>query len=189
MAVTLQQQVSAATRSQIEGQLAAWTALNNALLEGVAKLAELNMQTVRESIDGSAALSRELFDSPNPQDFLAAATEQFQPNIERLTKYSRHVAEIANDVRADIGKVVQDEIAGANRQTAFAMKDFFGRTPSGSGPLADWMKNALDAANAGYEQLIGTTMQMTKAFGENLQTDASGFTSTGAQASAKARKK
>jgi phasin family protein len=168
MAATLQQQVSAATRSQIENQLAAWTALNNTLLEGVARLADLNMQAVRESIDESAALSRELAETKNPQDLLAVAAEQMQPRLERLANYGRHVADIANDVRTGFGKVMQEEMSGVNQHTSFAMNDMFRQAPVVGGPFGEWMKTAMDAANAGYEQLLGTTMQMTKTMEDNI---------------------
>jgi phasin family protein len=169
MAATIQQQVSAATRSQIEGQLAAWTALNNTLLEGVTRLADLNMHALREAMDQSAALSRELVDTKNPQDLLAVAAEQVQPRLERLATYGRNVADIANDVRTGFGKVVQEEMSGVNRQTSMAMNDMFQQTPVVGGPFGEWMKTAMDAANAGYEQLLGTTMQMTKAMEDNIK--------------------
>lgn len=189
MHATLQQQVSNATRSQIEGQLAAWTALHNTLLEGVAKLADLNMQAVRESIDGSATLSRDLFKSANPQEFFATATEQFQPNIERLATYGHHTMDIANGIGAGIGRVVQEEIASVNQQPASTMKDLFGPTPVGAASLADWMRTAFDAANAGYEQLIGTTTQMTKAMEENVSMTPPVTMRPSSQSNGSARKK
>jgi phasin family protein len=168
MAATIQHQISA-VRSQFEGQLAAWTALNHMWLDGVAKLTDLNVQAVRESTDDSAALSRELMGSASPQEALSVAAEQIQPNIERLTAYGRQVLNIANNMRNEFGSVVQDEISGTTRHATSEMQGVLERSSViSAGPFGEWMKAALDAANAGYEQIMGTTVQMSRTIEENL---------------------
>lgn len=163
MTITWQQQLSAASRSQIESQLSAWSALSAVFLEGVARLSNLNMQALHEAADESAAWSRRLVDTRNPQEYLAVAAEQTQRQVERLASYRQHVTHIASDVRVGFGKVVQEEFVGMNRQTSAAMSGLFGQTAEGAGPFGEWLKVARDAAGAGVEQLVGAVAQMNAA--------------------------
>jgi phasin family protein len=126
------------------------------------------MQAARDMLDDQTALSREFVDSAGPQDFLATAAGQAHPNFERLATYGRQMTEIANELRTEIGKIVQNEVSFANGYGATTMKDLFRQTPFAAAPVSEWMKTALDAANAGYAQLIGTAAQMSKELGDQM---------------------
>ncbi|HEY0846098.1 MAG TPA: TIGR01841 family phasin [Noviherbaspirillum sp.] len=126
------------------------------------RLSDLNMRILRETADASAALSRRLVDTRNPQEYLATATEQTQRHVERLTMYGQHVNHIVRDVRAEFGKVVQEELASMTDQASAAMNKPFGQAADSAGPFGEWVKAARAAASAGVEHLLGAVAQMNQ---------------------------
>jgi phasin family protein len=158
MAITLQQQLLAATHLQTEHQLELWTALHSVMLDAVDQIADLHLHVVRETLGESTAFAAQWLAPRNPQDLLSSVSDQVQPNVERLTAYTCQLTEIANIMRRDIGQIVQEELQNVRQQAATTMEGMM--APSDGDAFAAWLQSALDAANAGHKQLMATAAQL-----------------------------
>lgn len=99
---SIQDQLSAATRNNVESQFALMTSLVGKTFESVDKLCKLNLAALKASMDESGATFQQLLAAREPREFVEMSVAQVQPNIEKAIAYSRHVAHIASDAQAEI---------------------------------------------------------------------------------------
>jgi phasin family protein len=97
---TIPEQLSTASKSSLEANLAVLTSLSTKAFEGVEKIIGLNLITAKVSLDDSTAAAKQLLAAKDPQEFFSLAAAQAQPNMEKVIAYGRHLASIASDVNA-----------------------------------------------------------------------------------------
>lgn len=181
-----QDQISAATKANLEVQLAMLTSLTGKTLEGVEKIISLNMSAAKASMEESTAATRQLLAAKDPKEFFSLATAQTQPNIENALAYGSHLASIASSVQAEFVKAAEGQIAETSRKVAELVEDVAKNAPAGSENVVALVKSAIGNANASYEQFSKTTKQAVESLEANLNTAASQFTqSTGKKTASK----
>lgn len=188
MSSSIQEQISAAARSQFETQLALWMALNNKAFESAIKLVDLNMNVMKESLDQFAAATRQLMSAQDPQEFFSLVSEQLRPNLDKVLSYGRHVAEIGAGMRAEIAKAGQEQVTDTNLEAAKLVDGVGHVVPDGAGNVFGFLKSAMDNANAGYEQFLKTAKQNADAMQANLTMVAHRVASEAKKANGRAKK-
>ena len=156
---TSTEQISAATKTTLENQIALMTALTQKAFSGVEKLIELNMTVAKTSMEESNAAVKQMLTAKDAQEFFAMSTAQSQPTAEKAISYVRHVAGIASEVQAEFTKAAEAQITETNRKVTALVDEVTKNAPSGSENAIAMFKSALGNANAGYEQLSRTTKQ------------------------------
>lgn len=183
------EQFSAASKANLEAQLALFAALTNKTFESVEKVVDLNLNVAKSSLEESNAAAKQLLTVKDPQEWLSLAAAQAQPNAEKALAYGRHLASIASGVQAEFGKAAEAQIAETSRKVLELVEEVTKNAPAGSENAVALLKSAIGNANAGYEQLTKTTKQAVEALETNLNTAVSQFSQPAPKAASRAAKK
>ncbi|OGB22153.1 MAG: Phasin (PHA-granule associated protein) [Burkholderiales bacterium RIFCSPLOWO2_02_FULL_57_36] len=178
---SFQEQFSAATKSNLEAQIALMTAFTSKAFESIEKVIDLNMNVAKASLEESATNVQQLLSAKDPQEFFALTAAQAQPTAEKAMSYGRHLAGIASSTQAEFTKAAEAQIAETNRKVVALVEEISKNAPAGTENAVALVKSAIGSANSGYEQLSKTTKQAVEAFETNINAAATQFT----QASAK----
>lgn len=162
------QQYSSATKSLFENQLATLSTLTGNIVESVEKVVALNLAAVKASTEESTAAAQQFFAAKDPQEFMALVTTQAKLSAEKAQSYGRHLAEIASSTNAEIGKLVEAQVAETKGKVVSLVSEVSKNAPAGSEQAVAMLKSVIDTANAGYEQLSKTAKQTTQTVESNV---------------------
>jgi phasin family protein len=101
---TLQEQFSAARKSQIEAQLNLFSKFSARAVASAEQLIALNFNTAKAAVDHSSAMLKQMISAQDPRDLLALAGES-QQQFDSALAYGRALAGIASGMQADLGEV------------------------------------------------------------------------------------
>jgi phasin family protein len=172
---SIQDQISAATKSNIESQLALFNALTGKIFESVEKLVDLNLNVAKATLEESAVTSKQLLAVKDPQEFFALTTAHVQPSTEKALSYGRHVVSIASGLQTEFTKAVEAQIAETTHKVTVLVDDVTKHAPAGSENVIAFFKSAIGNANAGYEQLTKATKQAVDVLESNVASATSQF--------------
>lgn len=145
-------QLSKATKTQAEAQLQALSAIAEKAMHAVTELAELNVATVKASLEDSSAIANEILSAKDPQAAFIIAQSQAQPAAEKAASYGRHVAAIATKAQAELGKVAQERLAETTAHFNALVNDLSKAAPAGSEPMVELFKGNLSQVHSLFDQ-------------------------------------
>jgi phasin family protein len=137
-------------------------------VEGFEKIAELNIQAVKASVNESSEQLKALFAAKDPKAFGEMAMVGVQPAAEKAVAYSTHVYEIASQTGTDIAKLFEKQFADSNKQLTAAMEAMAKNAPAGSEGMVTFVKSAVSAANTAYDQVNKATKQVVEIAEANI---------------------
>ncbi len=172
---SISEQFSAASRANLEAQLALLAGLSSKTFEGVEKMVELNLEAAKASLEESSNAALRLLAAKDAQEWMSLAAAQAQPNAEKALAYGRHLASIATGVQSEFNKAAEAQIAESSRKLLELIEEVSKNAPAGSENAVALLKSAIGNANAGYEQLSKTTKQAVETLEANLNNAASQF--------------
>ncbi len=186
---SIPEQFSTATKTNLEAQFAAFSALTGKAFEGVEKLIDLNLTATKASMEEASAAAKQMLSAKDPQEFFALSAAQAQPNAEKAAAYGRQLAAIASSAQAEFTKTAEAQIADTNKKVISLVEEVSKNAPAGSEKAVAMLKSAIDNANAGYEQFTKTSKQAVETIETNLASAVSQFNQTAEKAAPKASKK
>ncbi len=174
--LSYQEQLSNATRTQIEAAMELVAGLANTTFGGVEKVVDLNMNIVRSSLEESSATVQQLLGAKDLQAFFTLSASQAQPGAEKALNYVRSLAAITSSVSAELARTAEARIADNQRQLFALVEEVSRNAPAGSENAIAFFRTALDNASAGYEQFSRNTKQAVEAMESNIANAASQIT-------------
>jgi phasin family protein len=180
------EQLSNATKANLESQFALFSSLTSKTFEGMEKLVDLNINTAKAALENSSANARQLLSAKDPQEFFSLTAAQTQPTAERALSYGRQVASIAADTGAEFSRAAESQFAEVNRKVISLVDEVTRNAPAGSETYVSAFKTAISNANAGYEQFTKTTKQAVEAIESNMNAAVSQFTQAAGKATSAA---
>ncbi|HEU4844957.1 MAG TPA: phasin family protein [Burkholderiaceae bacterium] len=112
--VSALEQLPAAGKAQVEAQLDFVTAMAQTGVDSMARLTALNMDALRAVLDEYPKAMQQRLTAASPQEWLAAASAQVTPALERAIDYSRQLAELTLETQTALGRAAQQ--AGGHQQ-------------------------------------------------------------------------
>lgn len=158
----IQDQISVATKANLEANLALYGELTNKTLESVEKLLNLNLAAARNSMEESQAATRQILAAKDMQEFFSLVAAQAKPNFDKAITYGTHLSSIANSVHAEFTKAAESQLAQISRKVTELVEDAAQKAPGAEGVLSI-VKNAMGNAATTYDQFIKTTKQAAEA--------------------------
>jgi len=158
----IQDQISVATKANIEANLALFSALSSKTLESVEKLISLNIAAARTSMEESQAATRQILAAKDPQEFFSLVAAQAKPNLEKAVAYGGHLTSIANSTQAEFTKAAESQIAQFSRKVTELAEEASLKAP-GTDNMMAILKNAMGNASSTYEQFTRTAKQAVDA--------------------------
>ena len=97
-------------------QLAAMTELTGTAVNGMEKMINLNLNTIKASLQASANSSQQMMSATTPQEWMSLRSAQAQPAVENAFHYCHHMADIVSGTHAEIARVASVHVADASRK-------------------------------------------------------------------------
>src|SRR2546427_4518568 len=113
-------------------QVNALNTVGHALITAAEKVSSLNLTAGRSAMDSATEAVQSLTDVKEPNDLIALSGAAAKPSVEKFVGYTRELIGIANGVSAEIGKVVEQQIADSNRRVAELLEFASKNAPAGS---------------------------------------------------------
>jgi phasin family protein len=182
------EQLSNATKANLNAQLSVFAALSGKALESVEKVVDLNMSVARASLEETSTTVKQLLTARDPQEFFSLSAAQVQPAAQKAVAYGRHLAGIASNAQAEFTKAADEQITETNRKVIAFVEDVAKNAPAGSESAIALVKTFVGNANAGFEQLSKVTKQAVEAVESNLAVAADQFVQATEKTAARAKK-
>jgi phasin family protein len=106
--------ISTVMKAGYGAQLAAMTELTGTAVKGMEKAINLNLSTIKASLEASANSSQQMMSATTPQEWLLLRSAQVQPGVEKAFHYSHHMADIVSCTQAEIARVAAVHVANAS---------------------------------------------------------------------------
>ncbi len=146
--------------------------LSQKAFEGVEKMVELQLDAAKNSLHETSEKFKALMSVKDAQDIVAVNKNLAQPDTEKALAYSRAIYEIASQTSSEVQRLVDAQIADANKKLVDALDAFAKNAPAGSESVIAMMKSSLTAANSAYETANKAAKQVVEMAERNLQTAA-----------------
>jgi phasin family protein len=182
---TTPEQFIAATKSNLEAQFAAITALNKKAFEGFEQIVSLNVSAAKANFEESTAAVQELATAKDAQEFIALTTAQAKPSAEKALAYGRHLASITQATQQEFTKAFESQVADTNAKVVTMIDEVTKNAPAGSEQAVTALKSVIGNINAGYDQLTKSSKQAVQTMEENLANATKQFTQTAEKVSKK----
>jgi phasin family protein len=135
---------------------------------GFEKLAELNIQAARASIDESTLTLKTLLETKDAKAVADLASVGVQPAAEKIVAYAKHVYEITSETNTEIAKLFEKQFAEGNRQLYAAIDSLAKNAPVGSEGVVTFVKQAVSTANSAFDQVSKATKQVVEMTEANI---------------------
>lgn len=159
------EQFVAANKANVETLLE----LSQKTFAGIEKLVELNLQAARASLEESAEHAKALLSAKDAQEILALQASLLQPASEKAVSYGRQVYEIASSTQAEMAKMAETQLAGAQEKVSALVDSALKNAPAGSENAAALVRSAVSAANNAYESVQKAAKQAAGMAEANFQ--------------------
>lgn len=160
-----QEQFAALNKANLE----AATRFANVALGGAERLLEIQLKTAKEALADSVESVKTLSSVKDLQQFADVKDTVAQPAFEKATEYMKSVYEIASETQAEFGKLIEQQVAGFNKQFVVALDKFAETAPAGSEVGISALKSAIVTGNAAYENLTKAAKQFNETAKTNLE--------------------
>ena len=155
-------------------------AFNKANLEVAAKFAGVALQGAERILDIQVKAARAVFADgvenvkslaavKDVQQLAAIKDELAQPAIEKATAYARSVYDVAAATQAEIGKLVEEQIAEFNKQVVTTLDRMAKTAPAGSEIGIAALKSGIAAVNSAYDNMSKVSKQFAEAAQTNFE--------------------
>ena len=181
-------QLSQATKTQVEAQLHTISDLAEKALHSVSELAELNLATAKASLEETSAIVQEVLAAKDLQSAFVVVQSQAQPAAEKAASYSRHLAAIASKAQADLTRAAQERVAETAANVKALVGDLTKTAPAGTEPFVKVFEANFANANAAYEKFLQASQSAYDKYQEQLHEMGNHFMPAAATKPAKSKK-
>jgi len=158
------EQFAAATKAMFEFQLETFNTLTNRAVQGLEQVVALNMATARSSLESGLAAGREFSQAGSPKAAMDAASSKLQPHLSGAVSYNQQLGQILSDLQKEFNDAAEAHMKEAKSNLSALIYDVTKNVPPGSENAVEIVKQAIDNAYKGYEQVTAATRQAVVIF-------------------------
>lgn len=160
------EQMIAAQKSQLE----ALFALTGKAVDGLEKMVELNMQTMKTAMHETSEAAMAALSVKDIQELATLQPGMAQPMAEKMLSYSHHLYEIASGTQAEFAKAIEANAAEVHKKMQAMVDTAVKNAPAGTETAVAMMKSALSAANNAYDTVQKASKQAAEVVEANFNT-------------------
>jgi phasin family protein len=138
-------------------------------IEGAERLMDLQIRAAKSVLADSFQSARALASVRDLDQFAALKDTVVQPSFEKATAYAKEVYDVATATQADVGRLVEEQVAEFNKQLVTALDQLVKSAPAGSEVGIAAMKSTLAAVNSGFDNLTKAAKQLGEVTQSNLE--------------------
>lgn len=158
------EQIAASQKSNVDAAYG----LATKVVEGMQRLAELNLKTIQSTLAEAQQNALKAFSMNDPQEWFALQAALFAPATEKVQSYSRQLFEIVSATQGAFAQVTQTQYEAYNLRVQTLVEDVAKSAPAGSeAALAGW-KSAIGATHTLIETLQKTSQQAVQVAESNF---------------------
>ena len=155
-------------------------------IEGAERMIDLQMKAAKSAFADSIQGAKALASVKDFQQLAALKDSLAQPSMEKATAYAKSVYDLSTETQAEIGKLVEAQVADFNKEVVAGLDKMVKSAPAGSEVGVAAIKSAIAAVNSSYDNLTKVAKQFAQASQKNLEAAATQATSSVKKASKKA---
>lgn len=137
--------------------------LTTKALEGIERLATLNLQVIKTGIEEAGEAGLAALSVKDPQSFLALQAGTLQPGADRAASYGREVYDIFLSTKAEVEKVAAEQATGLQQSMLTAFEAATKNAPEGSSTGITFFKSAFAGATSALDTMQKAARQATNA--------------------------
>ncbi len=134
----------------------------NTALASAERIAALNLNTARATLEDSVANVQAMAGAKTPQDMATLASSLTQPAIEKATAYARSVYEISTQTQGELTKMVEAQFGDFQKTVAGLVEQATKAAPLGSESAVAAMQSAIAAATSAFGNMNATAKQFAE---------------------------
>ncbi|MEM5331775.1 TIGR01841 family phasin [Paraburkholderia sp. JHI2823] len=166
MSLPAQDQIAATQKANTE----AFFALASKVIDGVEKLANLNLQATGSGLARTQAIAIKTVESAgDPQEWIALQGGLFAPLTEKLMSYGVNLFDIASTMRSAIMQTAEAQFERCSERMQAITEEAAKRAPAGSAVAIEAWKSALGATGTLFDTLQKASHQAMQVTGSNLE--------------------
>lgn len=157
--------LSEAQKQNIEAMMK----LSQKAFEGIEKMVDLQLNAARASLQETSEKFKALMSVKDASDVMTINKEMATPSAEKALAYSRTIYDIASQTSGEVQRLIDAQIAEANKKLVDALDEFAKSAPAGSESVVAMMKSSLTAANSAYETANKAARQVVEMAERNMR--------------------
>jgi len=178
------EQLAAAQKANAEVMMA----LMRTAFTGLERLTALNIAASRDFFNNVVANTQQAMGAKDAADLTKIGSALAQPNLDKMTEYSRSIYELASQMQKEMTSVMEAQYNSFTKNATSAIDKASSTAPVGGDVFAAAMKSMLSASTKAFENMNTMAKQLTDIAEANVQA-ASNATSKAVSATAAAAKK
>ena len=157
--------LSEAQKQNIEAMMK----LSQKAFEGIEKMVDLQLNAARASLQETSEKFKALMSVKDASDVMNINKNLATPYAEKALAYSRTIYDIASQTSGEVQRLIDAQIAEANKKLVDALDEFAKSAPAGSESVVAMMKSSLTAANSAYETANKAARQVVEMAERNMR--------------------
>jgi phasin family protein len=137
-------------------------------IAGAEKIAALNLQAAKASVEESYTKATTLFEAKDVQGFAQNAASAVQPAADKLTAYAKHVYDISSVTGTELAKLWEKQLAESNKTLHAAIDSIAKNAPAGSEGLISLVKSSVGSMTSAFDQVSKAGKQAVELAEANL---------------------
>jgi phasin family protein len=158
------EQFIAANKATVDSLLA----VANTALASAERIAALNLNTARATLEDTASGVQSVLAAKDPQAAFAAQKSLAQPAVDKAVAYGKSVYEITSQTQQELAKMVEAQFGDFQKSVAGLVDLAAKSAPAGSEGAVAAIQNAIAAANSAFGNMNAVAKQFTDAAQANI---------------------
>lgn len=152
---------SPAIQSHFNTQMAFFTNVSQKVIDGMQKIAELNIQVAKTVLEESATNARQILSSKNQNEAFSIVAGQSQPALEKVRAYQQHVQKICADTQAEVVQSIQSFVPESTRAAEAMVKEVSQKASEQTAIATQRQQEALDKISSATKQNVDRAIDST----------------------------
>jgi phasin family protein len=138
------------------------------VVDGMAKMAELNMQVARSALVEAQRNALKVLSTTQPSELSTLPTGVAEPVPEKIQSYARDLFEIASGVMGEFTRVAQAQVSAYDERLQTLVDEVGKSAPAGSEAAVAAWKSAIETTSSFYDTMQRSYQQATQAVQSNV---------------------
>ena len=138
-------------------------------VQGTQRIVDLQLNAAKSVVADGIQNARALASVRDMEQLATLKDTLVQPTLEKATAYAKQVYDVAAETQADLGRLVEEQVAELNRQVISALDQIVKTAPAGSEVGIAAMKSTLAAVNSGFDNFTKVAKQLGDATQNNIE--------------------
>ncbi|MDF3881234.1 phasin family protein [Cupriavidus basilensis] len=156
-----------------KSSLAALSGFGQAYFNSWQRVAQLNLQTMKEALESGSEHVSKLCTQRDLREVLAAQGGASQPTAEKAIAYVQDLYEIFTETQAEFARIAEAQCGHYHSSLGAFVDEFAKHAPAGSEVVTAVLKSAVTAANGTYDTLSKATKQASEVVLSNVEASGS----------------